>query len=60
MSRGTAVVTGASRGIGRAVAGRLAGGWEVVAVARSGRELDSLRSEIEAAGGDCSTIELDV
>jgi Short-chain alcohol dehydrogenase of unknown specificity len=60
MSRGTAVVTGASRGIGRAIAGRLADGWEVVAVARSGRELDSLRSEIEAAGGDCSTIELDV
>jgi len=54
------VVTGASRGIGRAIAGRLADGWEVVAVARSGRELDSLRSEIEAAGGDCSTIELDV
>jgi 3-oxoacyl-[acyl-carrier protein] reductase len=58
--KGTAVITGASRGIGRATARRLAAGWEVVAVARSARELDSLRDEIESAGGDCSTIELDV
>ncbi len=58
--RGTAVITGASRGIGRATARRLAAEWEIVAVARSARELDSLRGEIEAAGGDCSTVELDV
>jgi 3-oxoacyl-[acyl-carrier protein] reductase len=58
--RGTAVITGASRGIGRATALRLAAEWEIVAVARSARELDSLRGEIEEAGGDCSTIELDV
>lgn len=60
MTRGTAVVTGASRGIGREVARRLATGWEIVAVARSVGELDVLRREIEEAGGDCSTIELDV
>ena len=60
MSRGTAVVTGASRGIGREVARRLSSGWEIVAVARSGGELDALRAEIEDGGGDCSTIELDV
>lgn len=60
MSRGTAVITGASRGIGRETARVLARGWEVVAVARSGSELEALRGEIEAAGGDCSTIELDV
>lgn len=58
--RGTAVITGASRGIGRATARRLAAEWEIVAVARSARELESLRREIEDAGGDCSTIELDV
>ncbi len=58
--RGTAVVTGASRGIGRATARRLAAEWEIVAIARSAKELDSLRREIEEAGGDCSTIELDV
>jgi NADP-dependent 3-hydroxy acid dehydrogenase YdfG len=60
MSAGTAVVTGASRGIGREVALRLASRWEIVAVARSVGELDELRREIEEAGGDCSTIELDV
>lgn len=60
MSGGTAVVTGASRGIGRAVALRLASKWEIVAVARSAGELDELRREIEDAGGDCSTLELDV
>lgn len=58
--RGTAVVTGASRGIGRAVARRLASEWEIVAIARSVKELDSLRHEIEDAGGDCSIMELDV
>jgi len=58
--RGTAVITGASRGIGRATALRLAAEWEIVAVARSVKELESLRREIESAGGDCSTIELDV
>jgi NADP-dependent 3-hydroxy acid dehydrogenase YdfG len=57
---GTAVVTGASRGIGREVARRLASKWEVVAVARSAGELEDLQREIENAGGDCSTIELDV
>lgn len=60
MSGGTAVVTGASRGIGREVALRLASRWEIVAVARSAGRLDELRREIEDAGGDCSTIELDV
>ena len=58
--KGTAVITGASRGIGRATAQRLAAEWEIVAVARSANELDSLREEIEGAGGDCSTVELDV
>ncbi len=58
--RGTAVITGASRGIGRATARRLAAEWEIVAVARSAKDLESLRREIEDAGGDCSALELDI
>jgi 3-oxoacyl-[acyl-carrier protein] reductase len=58
--RPLAVVTGASRGIGRAIAKRLAERWEIVAVARSGDELESLRREIESAGGKCRPITLDI
>ena len=43
----TAVVTGASRGIGRAIAGALAqAGAEVLAVARSGDALAELAAEV--------------
>ena len=57
----TVLVTGASRGIGRAIALRFAReGWEVVAVARKQMELDAVRVEIEAAGGRARTIALDV
>jgi 3-oxoacyl-[acyl-carrier protein] reductase len=58
--RPIAVVTGASRGIGRAIAKRLAERWEIVAVARSSDELESLRREIESAGGKCRPIQLDI
>ena len=58
--RNTAVVTGASRGIGRAVALRLGPTHNVIAVARSRPELESLANEIRSAGGSCDTIELDV
>jgi 3-oxoacyl-[acyl-carrier protein] reductase len=55
------LVTGASRGIGRAIAVRFAReGWNVVAVARKQSELDALETEIEGAGGSCRTIALDV
>jgi len=60
MARETALVTGASRGIGRATALRLSAAYDIIAVARSAAELASLKSEIEIGGGVCSTIELDI
>lgn len=50
--RRVALVTGASRGIGRAIAKRLASdGHHVVLVARDQSRLDEVLSEIEADGG---------
>jgi 3-oxoacyl-[acyl-carrier protein] reductase len=60
MPKPVAVVTGASRGIGRATALRLAADYEVVAIARSRDELDSLAAEIASQGGDCHPIVLDI
>jgi 3-oxoacyl-[acyl-carrier protein] reductase len=57
----SALVTGASRGIGRAIALRLASmGYEIVAVARSTDQLAALAREIAASGGACRTIALDL
>ena len=58
--RQTALVTGASRGIGRATALRLARTHDVVALARSEEELDALAAEIAETGGRCQTITVDV
>jgi NADP-dependent 3-hydroxy acid dehydrogenase YdfG len=58
--RQTAVITGASRGIGRAIALRLGATHHVVALARTGAELDSLAAEIRSRGGTCDAIELNV
>ena len=56
-----AIVTGASRGIGRAIATRLAAdGMHVVAVARSADPLASLVEEIAAAGGSAEYRTCDV
>src|SRR5438045_693906 len=55
-----AVITGASRGIGRATALRLAADYEVVALARSDDALESLAQEIESRGGRCRPRVVDV
>jgi 2-dehydro-3-deoxy-D-gluconate 5-dehydrogenase len=56
-----AVVTGGSRGIGRAITIALAdAGAEVAVVARDQILLDQLATEVKAAGRDCLPISLDV
>jgi len=59
-TRPIAVVTGASRGIGRAIALRLAGVYHVVPVARSRQELEDLVTEIRAKGGEGTALSLDI
>jgi len=60
MAKPIAVVTGASRGIGRAIAKRLATDHDIVAAARSADQLESLSREIVAAGGSCRSIPIDI
>lgn len=57
----TAIITGASRGIGRATATLLAShGAHIIATARSEGDLKSLVDEIEAAGGTATAVAGDV
>ncbi|MBN1825070.1 MAG: SDR family oxidoreductase [Candidatus Eisenbacteria bacterium] len=59
--RGAALVTGAGRGIGRAIATRLAADGAATALAaRTAAELEEARTEIERAGGRAATYILDV
>jgi NAD(P)-dependent dehydrogenase (short-subunit alcohol dehydrogenase family) len=56
-----ALVTGASRGLGRAVALALAtGGAHVIAVARTVGGLEELDTDIQAAGGSATLVPLDL
>jgi NAD(P)-dependent dehydrogenase (short-subunit alcohol dehydrogenase family) len=61
-NRRIALVTGASRGIGRATALELArGGWRVICVARAQKALEALDDEIRADGkGEATLIPLDL
>ena len=57
----TALVTGANRGIGRAICLALAGeGMNVVATARAAEERDALAAEIESRGGRALVVGCDV
>src|SRR6185503_5776700 len=57
----TAIVTGSSRGIGRAIALRLAReGARVVVCARSADQLNAAVAEIAAAGGSAAALALDL
>jgi NAD(P)-dependent dehydrogenase (short-subunit alcohol dehydrogenase family) len=61
LSGRTALVTGASRGIGRAVALALAqSGAHVIAVARTVGGLEELDDEIKTAGGSATLVPLDL
>jgi NAD(P)-dependent dehydrogenase (short-subunit alcohol dehydrogenase family) len=61
LAGGTAVVTGASRGIGRAIALRLAeAGADLALLARDFVALRKVASEIQAAGGRAQAIVCDV
>jgi 3-oxoacyl-[acyl-carrier protein] reductase len=56
----TALITGASRGIGRAIALRLAPSHHIVGAARNRSELDTLARDVADKGGSCDVVELDV
>ena len=62
MTGKVAVVTGASRGIGRAIAERLArdGARVVVNYARSGEQAERVAREIRAEGGESVAIQADI
>lgn len=56
-----ALITGATSGIGRAAAVRLAAaGYDITATGRRADRLAELRQQIEAGGGNCTTLCFDV
>ena len=61
LAGGTALVTGASTGLGRHFAKLLAGaGASLIIAARRADRLDATRAEIEGAGGTCRCIAIDL
>ena len=60
MTRPVALVTGASRGLGAALAEALAATHHVVAVARTTGALEELDDRIQAAGGSATLAPMDV
>ena len=60
MNRPLAVVTGASKGIGRAIAIRLAPKYDILAIARSRPALDALAREIRLNGTECRIAAVDL
>ncbi|HUO51387.1 MAG TPA: SDR family NAD(P)-dependent oxidoreductase [Gemmatimonadaceae bacterium] len=59
-ARPIAVVTGASRGIGRAIALRLAERYDIVALARTTEALAELAREIKESRGVCTPVTVDL
>lgn len=60
MPRPLAVVTGASRGIGRAIALRLSSTHDILALARTASALEELARDVRTGGGECRTAAVDV
>ena len=60
MTRPVALITGASKGIGRAIALRLSREYDIVAAARSRGALDALAKDVSAHGGRCTPVVVDV
>jgi hypothetical protein len=59
-TRAAAIITGASRGIGRELALIAAREWPVLLVARPSAELDAVAAEIRARGGESQLLPLDL